>query len=123
EKCDKFCIVGKRCNGDCEVIYVEIFLFNLRDLRALLRTGFWSTARAKARQSRRESADNHGHRGGSGHARPARSRRREALACAQRRSVPHVYSRSEEHTSELQSRFDLVCRLLLEKKKKKKKKQ
>src|SRR5207249_4315422 len=30
--------------------------------------------------------------------------------------------RSEEHTSELQSRFDLVCRLLLEKKKKKIKK-
>src|SRR5699024_11946812 len=33
----------------------------------------------------------------------------------------HEYSatdfRSEEHTSELQSRFDLVCRLLLEKKK------
>src|SRR5207249_6899989 len=28
-----------------------------------------------------------------------------------------VGSRSEEHTSELQSRFDLVCRLLLEKKK------
>src|SRR5207249_8138633 len=27
------------------------------------------------------------------------------------------YMRSEEHTSELQSRFDLVCRLLLEKKK------
>ena len=29
-------------------------------------------------------------------------------------------NRSEEHTSELQSRFDLVCRLLLEKKKQKK---
>src|SRR5699024_12164114 len=29
--------------------------------------------------------------------------------------------RSEEHTSELQSRFDLVCRLLLEKKNTKKK--
>src|SRR6266704_4576374 len=28
-----------------------------------------------------------------------------------------VPQRSEEHTSELQSRFDLVCRLLLEKKK------
>src|SRR5699024_12238448 len=28
-----------------------------------------------------------------------------------------VALRSEEHTSELQSRFDLVCRLLLEKKK------
>src|SRR5207249_5642404 len=27
------------------------------------------------------------------------------------------HTRSEEHTSELQSRFDLVCRLLLEKKK------
>src|SRR5437868_9789059 len=27
------------------------------------------------------------------------------------------FARSEEHTSELQSRFDLVCRLLLEKKK------
>src|SRR6266513_6338421 len=28
-----------------------------------------------------------------------------------------AWPRSEEHTSELQSRFDLVCRLLLEKKK------
>src|SRR5690554_7238345 len=32
------------------------------------------------------------------------------------------FARSEEHTSELQSRPHLVCRLLLEKKKKKKKK-
>src|SRR5690242_21407610 len=32
-------------------------------------------------------------------------------------------ARSEEHTSELQSHVNLVCRLLLEKKKKKKKKQ
>src|SRR5206468_12382396 len=31
-----------------------------------------------------------------------------------------IASRSEEHTSELQSRSDLVCRLLLEKKKNKK---
>src|SRR5438034_6052484 len=35
----------------------------------------------------------------------------------ERRRVP---ARSEEHTSELQSHSDLVCRLLLEKKKKKK---
>src|SRR5207253_8157283 len=36
----------------------------------------------------------------------------------------HIFNvdRSEEHTSELQSRGHLVCRLLLEKKKKKKKK-
>src|SRR3712207_7198381 len=33
-------------------------------------------------------------------------------------SVPVGFTRSEEHTSELQSRQYLVCRLLLEKKKK-----
>src|SRR2546422_1396176 len=32
-------------------------------------------------------------------------------------SPPSKYKRSEEHTSELQSRLHLVCRLLLEKKK------
>src|SRR5689334_24364632 len=31
--------------------------------------------------------------------------------------LAHVGDRSEEHTSELQSQFHLVCRLLLEKKK------
>src|SRR2546422_11601014 len=36
-------------------------------------------------------------------------------------AVPPGVDRSEEHTSELQSRLHLVCRLLLEKKKKKKK--
>src|SRR5204863_7881776 len=36
-------------------------------------------------------------------------------------AVARLAIRSEEHTSELQSRRDLVCRLLLEKKKKKKK--
>src|SRR5207249_10881670 len=38
------------------------------------------------------------------------------------RELLRAEERSEEHTSELQSRFDLVCRLLLEKKKKKIKK-
>src|SRR6266496_4621299 len=38
-----------------------------------------------------------------------------------RQAIVAVGLRSEEHTSELQSRRDLVCRLLLEKKKKKKK--
>src|SRR5207249_11923496 len=33
------------------------------------------------------------------------------------RRATSLSARSEEHTSELQSRFDLVCRLLLEKKK------
>src|SRR5437588_4935345 len=43
---------------------------------------------------------------------PRTARRRPTRCC----------SRSEEHTSELQSHSDLVCRLLLEKKKKKSKK-
>src|SRR5699024_12588237 len=42
----------------------------------------------------------------------------EAVAVAKRISPNVIGDRSEEHTSELQSRFDLVCRLLLEKKKK-----
>src|SRR5437868_12660892 len=36
---------------------------------------------------------------------------------AKKKIRPRSSGRSEEHTSELQSRFDLVCRLLLEKKK------
>src|SRR5436309_8583468 len=40
-----------------------------------------------------------------------------------RRPELNLDDRSEEHTSELQSRENLVCRLLLEKKKKKKPKQ
>src|SRR5207249_11758354 len=43
-----------------------------------------------------------------------------ARGCCWRSPMPGRPGRSEEHTSELQSRFDLVCRLLLEKKKKKK---
>src|SRR5699024_12381358 len=37
--------------------------------------------------------------------------------CPRAKSSTRGWERSEEHTSELQSRFDLVCRLLLEKKK------
>src|SRR5260370_23107947 len=36
----------------------------------------------------------------------------------QLRAIPVILARSEEHTSELQSHLNLVCRLLLEKKKK-----
>src|SRR5688572_32552148 len=38
-----------------------------------------------------------------------------------RGAILDVFDRSEEHTSELQSQSNLVCRLLLEKKKKQKK--
>src|SRR5687768_410496 len=40
------------------------------------------------------------------------------MAFVLRIGIPASASRSEEHTSELQSRLHLVCRLLLEKKKK-----
>src|SRR2546422_2651412 len=43
-----------------------------------------------------------------------------SVARAVARSRAMAAARSEEHTSELQSRLHLVCRLLLEKKKKKK---
>src|SRR2546428_7752872 len=49
--------------------------------------------------------------------RSARAARRAAGRAGARGRGGRV--RSEEHTSELQSRSDLVCRLLLEKKKKK----
>src|SRR5437868_11411578 len=44
---------------------------------------------------------------------------REAMLQSAEKTLADATSRSEEHTSELQSRFDLVCRLLLEKKKRK----
>src|SRR5690606_40604267 len=40
--------------------------------------------------------------------------------CSDSSAAENAAGRSEEHTSELQSRENLVCRLLLEKKKKKK---
>src|SRR5260221_4822459 len=43
--------------------------------------------------------------------------RRDGCRGMRRRLRPHRPCRSEEHTSELQSHSDLVCRLLLEKKK------
>src|SRR5688572_32685907 len=69
---------------------------------------------------------------GRGHQRRHEPRRRELRLVrhrrwwrvAQRGRPPNARARrprSEEHTSELQSQSNLVCRLLLEKKKKKKK--
>src|SRR5699024_11620451 len=40
-----------------------------------------------------------------------------SICCSAAAALSQSAWRSEEHTSELQSRFDLVCRLLLEKKK------
>src|SRR3989449_3979498 len=58
---------------------------------------------------------------GQRHHRSVEDRGRGALVLAKLRVdlAPDREMRSEEHTSELQSRLHLVCRLLLEKKKKK----
>src|SRR2546430_6009822 len=45
------------------------------------------------------------------------SARQRAALCARRTANTSSSNRSEEHTSELQSQSNLVCRLLLEKKK------
>src|SRR5687768_18599901 len=49
--------------------------------------------------------------------RASAARRARAPSPSARTSAPAAGGRSEEHTSELQSRLHLVCRLLLEKKK------
>src|SRR5687768_17684956 len=48
---------------------------------------------------------------------PGRVEAETSCVGARVRGQPEVLARSEEHTSELQSRLHLVCRLLLEKKK------
>src|SRR5699024_12818316 len=59
--------------------------------------------------------------GGARGAYPRPAGRAGPVGLGQRASLVRLrlvgMARSEEHTSELQSRFDLVCRLLLEKKK------
>src|SRR5206468_10540416 len=73
----------------------------------------------------------HGHRGGRGGSGQASQAGQGKLPAGSRQAQPtraravpagpaSAAPRSEEHTSELQSRSDLVCRLLLEKKKNKK---
>src|SRR5260370_27693809 len=59
-----------------------------------------------------------GARAAAGEASDQEIRRRRAASCRDRTTArPLANGRSEEHTSELQSHLNLVCRLLLEKKK------
>src|SRR6266478_7850274 len=69
---------------------------------------------------RRRCAKLHGHLRAAPHLGPSlRTLFNSKIASNQQRLQPKVQARSEEHTSELQSQSNLVCRLLLEKKKKK----
>src|SRR5205814_8416193 len=90
----------------------EIYTLSLHDALPICRnrTSAGMTAAAAAGASRRTPSDR------------CRSLRRcsERTRCCRRRARRSTSrSRSEEHTSELQSLRHLVCRLLLEKKKKK----
>src|SRR3989449_8546031 len=77
------------------------------------RRGRWTRARLRrSRDRRRDAPPAHGLASAGSGGLGDRARR------ARDDGKPLVRPRSEEHTSELQSRLHLVCRLLLEKKKK-----
>src|SRR2546421_12233402 len=82
----------------------EIYTLSLHDALPIYRIGEVDRAGGDGQPHQSESARQYHHDRG-----PDR-------VPAPRQSGEHL--RSEEHTSELQSRSDLVCRLLLEKKKK-----
>src|SRR5256885_9438543 len=72
-----------------------------------------------ARQARRDIAVGRGHRLQDGAVQPVIERVHAAVERLERiLGVARLARRSEEHTSELQSPCNLVCRLLLETKKK-----
>src|SRR5256884_3082403 len=97
----------------------EIYPLSLHDALPILSGGVRSRSRAGAHEPRRAGTGAHPARlagvvpaaVGRFAARPLH---RERAAVSRR---GRLCSRSEEHTSELQSRLHLVCRLLLEKKK------
>src|SRR2546430_14594331 len=79
----------------------EIYTLSLHDALPIWLCGSRDTTRQPPRSRRRE----------------ARPSRRAAPASAGGMPLASRHGRSEEHTSELQSQSNLVCRLLLEKKK------
>src|SRR5688572_33201142 len=99
----------------CSLISSSIFFFFLMIRRPPRSTLFPYTTLFRSKRARGGDPHRSRERGRRGDARqPSGTRhdRRRFCACA-------GPIRSEEHTSELQSQSNLVCRLLLEKKKKK----
>src|SRR2546421_7300123 len=97
-----------------QLLFIFFFLMIRRPPRSTL---FPYTTLFRSR--RRASPTDHPHADGTPEPKSSNRQhhappRRPDGSCAR----PIWTSRSEEHTSELQSRSDLVCRLLLEKKKK-----
>src|SRR2546430_17524435 len=85
-------------------LFFVFFFFNDTATTEIYTLSYTTLFRSRPRLSRGRGG---GHPGGLGAGQSAGPRRV--------RRLPH---RSEEHTSELQSQSNLVCRLLLEKKKK-----
>src|SRR5690606_42011164 len=109
-------IIARRARwsaGPCRPVQLSVFV---RLRRAPCSTLFPYTTLFRSRRRRRDGLDRE--------ALPDARGRARGLAHGGRRRSPRVHGaargslRSEEHTSELQSRENLVCRLLLEKKKK-----
>src|SRR5689334_24067872 len=90
-------------------------LFPYTTLFRSVRGGGAPASRRNARRAARGSRPLPAARGA-----PASRRLRRAALPRDARARSRPRRRSEEHTSELQSQFHLVCRLLLEKKKKQK---
>src|SRR5205809_3629882 len=104
----------------CTFIAFSLFFYTYADPQALhsfptRRSSDLTTARILARALNYEMADG-SVKGPSIHMPTL------GVHCQAIMESRHMDVRSEEHTSELQSRLHLVCRLLLEKKKKKHKK-
>src|SRR2546422_5843507 len=101
---------------------VLFFLMIRRPPRSTLfpyTTLFRSPRSGKVGALRRTRDAEHHRRATSEHSAPVhRQPRHRGAEGGRRRAQVAGRSRSEEHTSELQSRLHLVCRLLLEKKKK-----
>src|SRR5437867_6346539 len=97
-------------------LYLLFFIFFLMLRRPPRSTLFPYTTLFRSRSRRRMPSSRRG--------KPRRTsfcsiRRPKPSRCGSRLKPSATGPRSEEHTSELQSPYDLVCRLLLEKKKKK----
>src|SRR2546422_7218145 len=97
------------------LLFIFFFLMIRRPPRSTLfpyTTLFRS--RGTRNDRRRSGRDDHDSHGGGAEGHP--ERRRDPFLVGPRPLAGHGPVRSEEHTSELQSRLHLVCRLLLEKK-------
>src|SRR5204862_1836952 len=92
----------------------QIYTLSLHDALPIYPT---SHPRGRPAGLRHRAGHRRRQRGAGGRAGQSAPGRAAAVCGAASRGNPA--RRSEEHTSELQSRRDLVCRLLLEKKKKK----